>query len=712
MTDPERPRRRSDLTIVRRQVDDETFYVVADPRTNEYVRFGEVEYAIFDLLDGTRGLPEIATDFEARTGSAIVPADLAEFIDVLRTQGLIEEASFDPEVILAEFRARERAELTRRRFVSGSLALLRFAPFNPDRILGRLARSLSWCWSRSATVACVVLMAAACALTAAAWDRFSVSFRAFVAQTVSAGAGVVAARLLLFYVVVGVIIIVHEAAHGLTLKHYGGTVPEMGFALAYFQIPGAYTDTTGSYLLPGRFERVMVSLAGGYTGLVAAALAVFVWWVTEPGQTLNMIALMIIMIGGPVTLLFNWNPLVPYDGYYMATDILETPNLLPRSFAYLGDCIRTRIFGVRSSSAPPPVRLRRIFVVYGTLAWTYQAMWAIAVPFGAYVLFSRVAGEWIGAVLAGFVTIGFARSPLETLARFLQSVRAERSGAGRVGGSKQRTAAVAIVALSAVAVFTPACPLHVHARVALAAAERAEVRATVSGFVAEILAQEGEDVEANDPLVRLEAPDLSARLEAVRVERERARAVLAQEEARGAAGAPSARAELERLLKDEALLMGRAAHLVLAAPRDGKVIGTRLVDRLGTHLAEGALWCEVASADPLRLIIEVEEADLADVQEGDAVVAIHEGHPGRWFHGSVVRVPREGRLRHVMTAGKAAAGDPSLSRAAYSIEAVLSGERTLIPGMTVEARIEGRRMSLASRAGRAILRIFRGKIWW
>jgi putative peptide zinc metalloprotease protein len=714
---PPRPRRRGDLTTVRRQVGDEVFYVVADPRTHEYVRLGEAEHALLDLLDGSRTLGEVAAAFEERTGSGIDPEDLAAFVDSLHEAGLVETAAFDPAEILSEFRARERAGLTRRRFVSGSLALLKFAPFNPDRQLGWLAARLRWCWSRSAFVLSAALVAAAAVQAAASWERLAPDYAGLLQATLEEGARGVAAGLITMWVVGGVLLIIHECAHGLTLKHYGGSVPEMGLALAYFQFPGAYTDTTASYLLPTRFQRVMVSLAGGYTGLVAASAAVFVWWGADPGGWVHRAALLVILLGGPLTLLFNWNPLVPYDGYYMFTDLFEAPNLLPRSFGYLGDLIRSRVFGVRPAGPRPPVRLRRLYAVYGSLAWIYQAMWVIVVPYAAYLIFSRVAGGLAGAVLAGVVTVRFARAPGAAAARFLQAVGTEKGAwlrRRRAGlGAGAAAAGAGILAL----LFTPLFPVHVHGTALLAASGRREVRAAAPGFLEAVLAGDGEEVAAGTLLARQSDPDLAARLSAVRVERDRARGRAARAAAAGdPASAASARAEASALESELGLLSARLDRLAIRALAGGTVVGRRLADRLGTYLPEGGLLCEIVEPGSLRAAVSVLERDLADVAEGARVVADSSGFPGVRFEGRVVSVPREGReaARAAAPGPLAAAAAPGLAPegAAYEVEARLGGDRRLRPGMSVRVRIEGERRSLASRGVRAAVRLFRGKIWW
>jgi putative peptide zinc metalloprotease protein len=709
----DRPRRRADLIVVRRQVEDEVFFVIADPRTNEHVRFGEVEHAIFDLLDGTRDLRALAEAFEARTGSTIGEDDLAEFVESLRESDMVETAVFDPARILEEFRMRERSGRAKRQLVSGSVFLLRFLPFNPDRQLGWMASRMRWCWSRSAAFFSIGLMVAGTALAAARWDQLLPAYTAMLTDTLAAGTGVVAGKLLLIYVIGGLITAIHEMAHGLTLKNYGGTVPEMGFALAFFQFPGAYTDTTSSYLLPSRFQRVMVSLAGGYIEMVMAGAAVFLWWATVPGELLNESALIILLIGGPLTLLFNWNPLVPYDGYYMATDFLEAPNLLQNSYDYIGDLFREKIFRVSPARPRPIVRLRRTYLIYGTLAWLYQSTWMVLVPYFAFLLFSKVTGPVLGGLLAGVVTYRFAKQPAATVGRFVQGVGAEWRGRGARGRLAQRLFVTGSAVVLLAVLFIPACPVHVHGDAVLEPESRLEVRAKVAGFVDEFFVEEGTLVEAGQPLVRLRDPDLETRLREVQIRKERVRAEMVRHEVLGETGhAAARRVQWERLETEHRMVARSHGELLIRSPAAGTVVGPRLRDRLGTRLEPGALWCEVAVIDRLLAVVEILEAHLSEVADHARVTGAHDGFPGRRFPGVVSKVPKQGHAVSLSTVADMVEGETSQG-AAYPVEVIFRNDEGLLrQGMTIRLRIEGPRRSLATRMARAALRLFRGKIWW
>ena len=118
---------------------------------------------------------------------------------------------------------------------------------------------------------------------------------------------------------------IHELGHGLMCKHFGGECHEIGFMLLVMT-PAMYCNTSDSWLLPNKWHRIAIGGAGMYVEIVMAAICTFIWWHTQPG-VIHYMALNVIFLCSITTLLFNANPLLRYDGYYMLSDYLEIPNM-------------------------------------------------------------------------------------------------------------------------------------------------------------------------------------------------------------------------------------------------------------------------------------------------------------------------------------------------------------------------------------------------
>src|SRR5207245_5592705 len=172
--------------------------------------------------------------------------------------------------------------------------------------------------------------------------------------------------LVLTVLVMAVVTTLHESAHGLTCKRYGGEVREIGFLLIYLQ-PAFYCNVSDAWLFPEKSKRLWVTFAGAYFELFIWAMATLVWRVTETDTWPNHLALVVMAASG-IASLFNLNPLIKLDGYYLLSDYLEVPNLRQRAFQYVGDHVR-RLWGApprRTRDASP--REKRIYLLYGLLA--------------------------------------------------------------------------------------------------------------------------------------------------------------------------------------------------------------------------------------------------------------------------------------------------------------------------------------------------------
>ena len=88
-----------------------------------------------------------------------------------------------------------------------------------------------------------------------------------------------------------------------------------------------------------------MAAAGIASDLLVASVALFLWAWMEPG-VLRGILFNLILIGSISTLVFNANPLMRFDGYYILSDLIEIPNLRKRSVLYLQYLGRRRFLGI------------------------------------------------------------------------------------------------------------------------------------------------------------------------------------------------------------------------------------------------------------------------------------------------------------------------------------------------------------------------------
>ena len=174
-----------------------------------------------------------------------------------------------------------------------------------------------------------------------------------------------------FWVCLAVVKIIHEFGHGLTAKHFGGEVHEMGI-LFLVLTPALYCDVTDSWLLPNKWKRIWISAAGIYVECFLASIATFVWWYSTPGL-LNSLAMATMFICSVNTIMFNANPLLRYDGYYVMADWLEIPNLRIKSTQFFAYLIQEKVLGLEIPVQSYLPRSRRyLFVTYAMASYIYR----------------------------------------------------------------------------------------------------------------------------------------------------------------------------------------------------------------------------------------------------------------------------------------------------------------------------------------------------
>jgi multidrug resistance efflux pump len=507
---------RTDLRISRQEAPEGAVYVLKQPDSGAYFRFREAEHFIARQLDGRTSLEEIRRRAAERFGSEVPAAAVERFVGRLRHAGLLQGAAAP-----APSRPGGR--------IRGDALYLRFRIMDPDRLLGWLATRLGFFFTPWFFLGSGALILAAMAVT--------VDARAEIAADVAA---LFRLDVLLFaWVTVLSVSALHEMAHGLTCKRFGGEVHEIGFLIIYLQ-PALYCNVSDAWLFPEKSRRLWVTFSGAYFEIVIWAASTLVWRMVEPGSGLSEAALVVMATSGIKTL-FNWNPLIKLDGYYLLGDLLGIPNLRAKAFARLRE-----LFG----RIPPPApaasgRERRVLLAYGLLAGAYS-MWLmgmIATHLGGYLV-GRYQGA--GAVLFAVAMGGFFRgtvkkalAPLGRIAglsgppapspptarreRLRERLRSVRQAAGRLG---PRARAIILGAALLGILVCGRMEHKVAGEFRVLPYTNADVRAGVAGLIEEALVREGDRVRAGDILVRLSDRDLRAELGQVQAEIDHKAAVL------------------------------------------------------------------------------------------------------------------------------------------------------------------------------------------
>ena len=198
-----------------------------------------------------------------------------------------------------------------------------------------------------------------------------VQFDDFQSKLPSFNAFFAAKNWLLLAAVLGCTKVLHEFGHGLSCKHFGGECHEMGVMLLVLT-PCLYCNVSDSWMLPNKWRRAAIGAAGMYVEVVLASLCTWIWWFTEPGL-LHYTCLNIMFVSSVSTILFNANPLLRYDGYYICSDLMEVPNLRQKSNQILTRKLSEYCLGMEQPEDPfLPQRNQWLFALYTVAAFLYR----------------------------------------------------------------------------------------------------------------------------------------------------------------------------------------------------------------------------------------------------------------------------------------------------------------------------------------------------
>jgi putative peptide zinc metalloprotease protein len=347
------PKFRDDLIVSQQEFEGTTYYVIKDPVTQKFFRIKGFEYFICRNLDGKSSSDQIAKSFEDHFHIQLPQETLNKFIQRIENLGFLEGDRTERDLARLQYQ---------RRTFTGKILFLKLKGFDPDRFLNRLAGYTGFVFTSYFFVLSLFLVLLAISITISNWGDLGYTLRGiFEISTIFR-----------IWVAIFLVVILHEFAHALTCKHFGGEVHEMGFLLLYFQ-PCFYCNVSDTYLFKEKSKRLQVTFAGLYCQILVWAVATMLWRITALDTALNDFLFVVVVVSG-VTVLFNFNPLIKLDGYYLLTDYLEIPNLRRKAFDYLSALLKRRFLKQEDVRIEATPRARKIYLRYGILSLLYSGL--------------------------------------------------------------------------------------------------------------------------------------------------------------------------------------------------------------------------------------------------------------------------------------------------------------------------------------------------
>jgi len=695
-----RPKLRSDLRVSEQTLLGEKSYVIKVPETNSYNRYGTTEYELLSLCDGTRTASEVAALWNERhPEEPLGDVQVMEFLDGVEA-GIWEQTLGERNLAVLERIRDDRKS----RVDQSSMLYITFKAWDPNRTLAKLDPYLSWMFTPGFVIFSVALFIASAYLLAGDWARLESDTAALYSfQNKSAY------DIFVFWVLLLVLTAIHEFGHGLTCKHFGGDVHQMGFILIYFT-PAFYTDTTDSVLCDRLSRRQWVLFAGMWIELVTCGICVFVWRFSPPGSLINDLAYKVMLLSGIQGALLNLNPLIKADGYYALSEFLHVDNLRGEAFAFLRACARRYILRDDVELPPATQRLRRIYLVFGIAAILYSAtLIVLVILFVRNILVSRF-GDW-GYVLTAGVIYFFARKGVR---KALPALRAWWRGKREAYMAWKMTRAQSLGGLGVILLLLiPPVPSRVASDFVLQPGRDAHVRAEVPGRVRQVLVRQDDRVEEGQVLAVLDNPEIEANARTLAQQLAMASSDVRSAQARAdQVKTASALGEEARLEREWGVAEKKVRSLELRAPFAG-VISTPVVDQqVGAYLSAGEAFCEIVDRSTMKARILVHDWELEDVRAGARATLKVVPFPYRTYEGQVEQIlPAAAPDRPVAEPQKLSRWGQDLTNYFAVALDFPNPDGTLTENMTGTAKISGRASPLAWQAARATWRWFHSQVW-
>jgi hypothetical protein len=429
-------------------------------------------------------------------------------------------------------------------------------------------------------------------------------------------------------VALAVVKVIHEFGHGLSCKMYGGEVHEMGLLFLCFS-PAMFCNVSDAWKMPNKWHRIVISFAGIYVELIIAALATFVWWNTESHPFIHNLSLSLMVVCSVSTVVFNANPLMRYDGYYVLADWLEIPNLREKSNRYLMNVALDKCLGIEVVPEPYMALWRRIlFVTYAIVSWLYRWIITFTILYFMYNFLRPYKLQVISSMLTLMAIGSMVGWPLYRLGKNLRR-------RGRLPDMKRWRVVMSGTVLAAIIGFLCFVPVpisRVRGQGLVEALPEIESKVYVKhpGTLVKLKVRDGQPVKKNDELAEFVNRDLEIDLALAETDwkdyDKQVRALTAQynetsdreQQAKIADDRLKAQEEREKARnKLEGLKKTRDEELKLLAPRDGVVRGAPRLEDVGKffdHDPEKP-FCTIAEPRRLRICFPVETTEFNQIRE-------------------------------------------------------------------------------------------------
>ncbi len=694
------PRLHPDVVFKEHIVDGRPVVRVYVPGVDAMFNLAPTTWSLVRFFDGRRSFEQVAEAYTAETGLFISLDDVRGLADDFESIGFWYKTPREKNIALMQQSADQRRNARKGKNKWGDLSIIKFEAFDPDDFLVWLEKRIRFVFTWWFTLITLAAFACTATIFVLHWSEVSrdtLQFFNFADKTWL--------DIAVFWGITLVLSAVHEAAHGVTCRHFGGPVSSMGFALIYLT-PAFYTDTTQGVVLCQPFERVLISVAGVWSELYLCTASTIIWWGTPPGTPVHDFAYVVLLMTGIATLLLNWNPLMKLDGYHILCDIIGILDLKENSTAYVSAWVKRHVWRLPVEVPYVPKQRRLGFAVYAIASglYSYTVLFILARFVGN--VFRNFSPDWsfIPELATGALIF---RSRIRSAVNLMKFIYLDKKDRLRIWlTSNWRPWAVAGVIGF---VLLPLWRESITGRFVLEASDRAVIRAQVAGAVEKVYAEEGQTIAAGAPLVQLRNVPLEAKRAQSEADYRIAAAGVNSAELRYA-GTGMALQKRDQLAAGSSILVSEVAALELKSPITGLVTTPRVSDRLGSYVAAGTELVEVDDTRLMRARIYVSEHEMYKYRPNSVARLQVDGIFRIWDAGTLTLSPTSSEIAPGLLDLEKFKGmrPPTF----YAIDLLVNNESgRLAPGMVGTARVYGRKRSVAGFCYQAVADFAGRKLW-
>ena len=415
-----------DLIVREDTLNGEPIVGVLKREKRNFFRFTPSQWQIVQLFDGVRTYEEIADLYTEQTGVPIAAEDIHGFAESMEQEDFWYKTPQEKNLAMSQKLLNRRGRLAGRKSKI-NLAHMTFSGWDPDRYLTWLDNAVgNIIYSPWSVLAVVLLFAFEAVVFISKWSIMGPDIALYYNFTKKTFVDVV--QFCMLFLALGFI---HESAHGLTCKHYGGQVHSMGLMFVYL-MPAFYVDVTEIWVSCTKVQRLATIIAGIWIEMVFCGLAMIVWTNTLPGQWMHDFAYQVILITGIAVVVINLNPLIKLDGYYFFTELIGIPDLKERSTAFLSGWFQSRVLCLPVETPVVARKRAPFFIFYAIISGIYSYTLLFFVVRLSYNIGSKWLAEFAVIPAAALAFLMF-RSRLRALRNVVVGVWERNFGADRPG---------------------------------------------------------------------------------------------------------------------------------------------------------------------------------------------------------------------------------------------------------------------------------------